>query len=219
MNNTNQDTTDNLNTTIPEISTPERSPLTAPEVANYILRKFFEDNIEITPLKLQKIVYITYGWYLAITNKRLFEEPIVAWDLGPVIPSIYYFYKGKNRIKDDEYIIINENHDEEYQIFKKNNDITNVIFPFPVESELFNEKTYLLFDKIVQMVYEKYKNLSAFKLVEILHQKGSPWYKIYNRDNKLASGKHRPLLDEDIKQKSLEALRQKFPDIFKSNNK
>ena len=74
----------------------ERAPLDASQVANHILRKFFEGNMEITPLKLQNIIYIVYGYYLIITKKRLFDEPILAWDLGPVVPSIYYFYKGKS---------------------------------------------------------------------------------------------------------------------------
>jgi uncharacterized phage-associated protein len=204
MNNTNQDTTDNLNTTIPEISTPERSPLTAPEVANYILRKFFEDNIEITPLKLQKIVYITYGWFLVIAKKRLFDEPILAWKLGPVIPSIYYFYKGKDRIKNKEYIFINEDYNQES---------TEINFPFP-DFEVFPDKLYSHFSATANMVYRSYKNKSATELVSILHKAGSPWDKVYNRNNEIASGKNKPLLDEDIKQKSLETLKEKYPEIF-----
>ena len=154
--------------------------------------------MEITPLKLQNIIYIVYGYYLIITKKRLFDEPILAWDLGPVVPSIYYFYKGKNRIKNKEYIFINEKYDKEYRIFPKYCDLNYVIFPYPVESELYNEETDLYFCSVVNMVYKFYKWKSNKELVEILHQKGSPWYKVYNRNNILASGKNRPLLDEDI---------------------
>jgi len=57
----------------------------------------------ITHLKLQKLVYISYGVYLAMTrgNKRLFNERIEAWPFGPVIPELYHEFKrfGMSRIK------------------------------------------------------------------------------------------------------------------------
>jgi len=57
----------------------------------------------ITQLKLNKLLYYAQGLYLAKTGKPLFDEPIVAWDLGPVVPAIYHKYKvcGKNPIAAD----------------------------------------------------------------------------------------------------------------------
>ena len=51
----------------------------------------------ITPLKLQKILYYTQGWYLAINGKELFKEDFEAWAHGPANPGIYDKYKKYGR--------------------------------------------------------------------------------------------------------------------------
>ncbi len=47
----------------------------------------------ITPLKLQKILYYTQGYYLAMNDKELFKEDFEAWAHGPANPEIYDTYK------------------------------------------------------------------------------------------------------------------------------
>lgn len=37
---------------------------------------------------LQKLLYYTQAWHLAITDKPLFPEPIKAWRDGPVVPQV-----------------------------------------------------------------------------------------------------------------------------------
>lgn len=66
---------------------------TPQHVANFFLDKAEEEGIRITQLKLMKLIYLAYGWYKAITHKKLFEEPIQAWRHGPVIESIYHEFK------------------------------------------------------------------------------------------------------------------------------
>lgn len=51
----------------------------------------------ITPLKLQKLLYYTQGWYLAINDKELFKEDFEAWAHGPANPAIYDKYKKYGR--------------------------------------------------------------------------------------------------------------------------
>ena len=77
--------------------TNRRARYTAAHIANYILRYFHVNKKEITHLKLQKLLYIAYGWNLVLNKEhpRLFDESIQAWKLGPVIPSVYYYYKNK----------------------------------------------------------------------------------------------------------------------------
>jgi len=41
----------------------------------------------ITNLKLQKLLYYTQAWHLALTGAPFFGEPIEAWIHGPVVPS------------------------------------------------------------------------------------------------------------------------------------
>ena len=60
----------------------------------------------ITHLKLQKLLYYAQGCYLALKDKKLFGENIVAWAHGPVVEKIYRKYKdfGSSPIVfEDEY--------------------------------------------------------------------------------------------------------------------
>lgn len=59
-----------------------------------------KDDAGMSNLKLQKLIYYTQGFFLALHNKPLFDEPIEAWQHGPVSPSVYHHYKqhGSNII-------------------------------------------------------------------------------------------------------------------------
>jgi uncharacterized phage-associated protein len=78
------------------------STLSAREVADYFLASVDEDcGDNITNLKLQKLVYYAQGFHLAMNNgKALFDDPIVAWAHGPVVPTLYHGFKsyGANAI-------------------------------------------------------------------------------------------------------------------------
>lgn len=52
------------------------------------------DDVEgISNLKLQKLLYYAQGCYLALHKERLFSDPIVAWQHGPVVEAVYQEYK------------------------------------------------------------------------------------------------------------------------------
>jgi uncharacterized phage-associated protein len=55
---------------------------------------------DITPLKLQKLLYYSEGYSLALQDKSLFKEPILAWRYGPVVRNVYksYEFAGRNSI-------------------------------------------------------------------------------------------------------------------------
>jgi uncharacterized phage-associated protein len=53
-------------------------------VANYIISE-----IEVTPLALIKLVYLSHAWSLAILGHSLIEEDVVAWKYGPNIEELY----------------------------------------------------------------------------------------------------------------------------------
>lgn len=72
----------------------DRKAISAQDVADYFLASVDEihgDNI--TNLKLQKLLYYAQGFHLAITGRPLFDDPIQAWEYGPVVPSIYRAYR------------------------------------------------------------------------------------------------------------------------------
>ncbi|EPY2302229.1 putative phage-associated protein [Clostridium sporogenes] len=67
----------------------------ADEIAKwFLIRDRSENNkLEISNLKLQKLLYYAQGVYLAITDNPLFKDDIVAWQHGPVVEDIYYEFK------------------------------------------------------------------------------------------------------------------------------
>ncbi len=120
-------------------------------VANNFIKKAQEDDIEdLTPVKLQKLVYFLYRSYLKTTGKKLFSERFETWKYGPVIPSIYAEFNsyGKDPIKtyaqDSQGII--------YTVVEKGD-----------------------FSKCIDDVWRDYKNMSGAQLTELTHQSGTAW--------------------------------------------
>lgn len=75
--------------------------LSANDIAKYFLTLTDEEcGDNISNLKLQKLLYYAQGFHLAIYGKPLFDEPIHAWQHGPVVEAIYHRYKkhGANAI-------------------------------------------------------------------------------------------------------------------------
>ena len=77
------------------------------DVAKYILSKK-----SCTQLKLQKLVYYCYADYFCSFHKRLFEDQIYAFELGPVVKSVREKFKGSCKIdnKDLDDNEIEKNH-------------------------------------------------------------------------------------------------------------
>lgn len=64
------------------------------DIAKYFLSLADEEAGDlISNMKLQKLVYYAQGFHLAMHDAPLFDEPIRAWQHGPVIPRLYYKYK------------------------------------------------------------------------------------------------------------------------------
>jgi len=62
----------------------------AKSIANELLSLAHTRGIsDVTPMKLQKLVYYAHGWWFGATGEPLIEEQIEAWQYGPVVPSLY----------------------------------------------------------------------------------------------------------------------------------
>lgn len=70
-------------------------------VANNLLLRGESQKTDITPLKLQKLIYFLYKDYLKKTGEPLFSEQFETWTFGPVVPSIYAEFSsyGKKPIR------------------------------------------------------------------------------------------------------------------------
>lgn len=125
-------------------------------IANHFISSSRRENLVVTNLSIQKLVYFAYGWTWAVFDKKLFDDRIEAWPLGPVIPSVYYQLKefGGTRItkRIKEY-----DHIEDKFFFWYLSKGTN----------LYNH---------IDWVWNKYKTKRAGHLVELTHNPGTPWY-------------------------------------------
>lgn len=57
--------------------------ITALDVANTFLDRAKKEKIDISPMKLQKLIYILYKVYLQKNGFKLFEERFEVWQYGP----------------------------------------------------------------------------------------------------------------------------------------
>lgn len=68
---------------------------TALNIAQYILGYFQQKGEPISNLKLQKLLYYSQAWHLALYDGLpLFEEEVEAWVHGPVVPCVFRRYKA-----------------------------------------------------------------------------------------------------------------------------
>ena len=148
--------------------------MSAQSVANFFLDQAEREGIPITPMKLVKLVYIAYGWHLALTGRRLFDEPIEAWKHGPVVPSLYHEFKDfGNKPIDRRSYDLNE---ETFEFF------------VPRIDKSRNDTSIVL-----SKVWASYRHFSGWNLRNLTHEVGSPWSLVYDPNKKYTS-----LNDDDI---------------------
>ncbi len=70
------------------------------QISSYFLLTGYKEDIEVNPMKLIILLYISQGLYLCHKSIRLFEEDIDMLYYGPNISNIYHIYKiyGNNCI-------------------------------------------------------------------------------------------------------------------------
>lgn len=127
-------------------------------VANYFLDLARKKGVDLTPMKLIKLVYIAHGWTLGLMRKPLIIDKIEAWKYGPVIPSLYKTFKKYG----------------DRAIYKN---ATNC-FGVKVSDEISDQEK-----AIIERVFEKYGNLTALQLSSLTHKEGTPWYISWNNQN------------------------------------
>lgn len=159
---------------MPNMSTHhmEQARYTPQHIANYFLDRADKEGYGISMLKLIKMVYIAYGWNLAVFNTKLFDEEIEAWQYGPVIPSLYHEFKhwGRDCI---------EGRAELVDFFETD----NFGLEFDREEPRIDRSdadTRL----VLERVWATYKDISAGQLVSKTHEADSPWRKVYQAGKK-----------------------------------
>ena len=157
---------------------------TPSHVANFILERAEKENINITQLKLLKLVYLMYGWVLAVLDEKLFDEEFQAWQYGPVIVSLYHEFK---RFEDNPITDRSMYMDED----------RNTFIP-----HISNDDDEII--TVMEKAWDVYKLFKASALVSKTHEPNSPWEKTFefNKNN----NSNKSITDEEIKEYFIEKI-------------
>ncbi|MEE8058281.1 MAG: type II toxin-antitoxin system antitoxin SocA domain-containing protein [Pseudomonadales bacterium] len=137
-------------------------------IANLVLDYCDENEIQLTNLSLQKILYFCHVWFLVSTGKPLIKHAFEAWEYGPVLP---YLYRAFGNFSDAPLTT------RVKQLDHKTGE------SFTAKSDIDEDGKKLL-HKIVSF----YTQLSANKLVELSHVTDGPWFKTWNHQSKINPG-------------------------------
>lgn len=124
--------------------------------ANEFIRLGRRDDVLVTNMKLQKLLYFLQGHGLALAGENLLDEQPQAWQYGPVYPSVYRYFKdyGASPI------------------------LKEVPFPFDDDDEPWRMNAEdLKAQSILEAVWRAYKDMPATKLSQLTHVPGGPWEK------------------------------------------
>ncbi|MBF9052338.1 DUF4065 domain-containing protein [Roseobacter sp. HKCCD9010] len=122
---------------------------TAQSVADDVLKLAKRRGKYLTPMQLMKLVYISYGWFLAMRGEKLFHDRIEAWKYGPVIPNLYHATK---HFRGD-------------------------IIPHTMISNA--PLTHPEMENFIGGVVDGYADYSGIALSNLTHRSGTPWHQAY----------------------------------------
>lgn len=125
-------------------------------VANSILERSIRDNIPVTPMKLQKLLYLTSVVYQHRTGQRLLGEPFQAWKWGPVSRSIY-----------DEFRSYGASPIQSYAVDSRGNSL--------VVAAGDDNSSSAPVVKAIEDTWNAFKHYSPADLVRVTHGDGGAW--------------------------------------------
>jgi uncharacterized phage-associated protein len=134
-------------------------------------------------MKLQKLVYISYGWWIAYQETPLCIEQPEVWRHGPVFPSLYHALKNYGR------------------------DCITILQGDPFGSPPRVDDDDGLVIGLIDWVWSRYGEKSAFYLSDLTHQPDTPWQTIAKKNN-FRVPFHTTIPDEVIRDHYLQLAKQ-----------
>lgn len=121
-------------------------------VCNNILNEAFKRNLDVTPMKLQKLLYYVNGEYLKKTGDVMFMDCFMKWKYGPVLMPVYYEFQsfGANPITS-------------YSKDAKGNSLAYDLSKNPILQHCINN------------VLNKYGGFTGVELSQKTHEDGGAW--------------------------------------------
>jgi len=130
-------------------------------VANLLLDYADEQQLPLTNLALQKLLYFVHAIHLVKTRQPLVSGYFEAWQYGPVHPIVYRSFQ--------------DSRDQPIKTRASRVDvITGLRSPLPPPT---SEPIRHLCNQVIA----RYAHLTPGRLVEISHAKNAPWHVIVNR--------------------------------------
>lgn len=145
-------------------------------VAQAFLDLAHKERKQLSNMQLQKLVFFAHGVYLGVYDKPLIDEPVMAWNFGPVIPRLY----------------------EKLQKFGSGNVSERLIPESKVEELPASAKG------AIRSTWDVFGQYSAWDLSNISHASGGPWDTVWNSldsrfseiSNDLIASYYKPLLTQ-----------------------
>ncbi len=159
-------------------------PYSPAVIANELLARSGRDGKPITPMQLQKLVYLAHGWNLGVTGTPLVDEGIEAWKYGPVIPSLFHTFKqfGGSAITKLAYEPIPFDSGESFPELDLEFDA-----PFLPDGD----KTPA---ELIDWIWSEYGSQSGWQLSMLTHQPNTPWSETIKSQPAVAN----PVIDNDL---------------------
>ena len=130
-------------------------------VTNTLLHRAYaaKDDADLSPLRVQALLYLLHGWYMAIVGSPLLPTSFVAGKYGPILPELASELEAYGGNPVDEYI-----HEFDTSTYS--------LKPFFV-----NEAAFPQFREILEQVWSVYRPLTTVQLRGLSNDADSPWAK------------------------------------------
>lgn len=137
-------------------------------LANFVLDRADELGRPITNVHINKVLFFCHVWFLVSSKKKLTNAKIEAWDYGPVFREVYQSFKQSGALP--------------IRHRAKCLDLQSGEFVICESAISADDREFLI------RLIDSYTARKPFDLVELTHEKGTPWDKVYHHDGRSNPG-------------------------------
>src|ERR1700730_5601623 len=147
-------------------------------IANEFIKRALAAGKKLTPMQLQKLLYLAHGWNLAVTGNPLIDDKFEAWEWGPVNRRLYEALRAFGAQPVDRLL-----HWGEDSPFSSGEPAGVAI------QEMTDEE-----GAVIDRSWRAYGDYPAFALSALTHEQGTPWAKTYRK------GRNRAVSNNEIQE-------------------
>ncbi len=133
-------------------------------------------------MKLQKLLFYSHAWHLAIYNKPLFDPAFEAWSWGPVVKDVYFQTRkfGTQPVTG----LISEVQKTDFDLAPSD---FNFVAPEGVQGDELKA--------FIKNVWDVHKEYSGIQLSNSTHAPGEPWTIVKDHYGNL---EHKPIIPNEL---------------------